>query len=83
MAGVLLGLGVHFKIYPFIYAPSIIWWLDDEHVTPSTASKRGGEGDFISQVKRFCNGPRILLTITSLATFMALNILMYSMQVTP
>ncbi|KAI0804440.1 glycosyltransferase family 50 protein [Xylaria sp. FL0064] len=36
LSGVLLGLGVHFKIYPFIYAPAIVWWMDDEHMTPST-----------------------------------------------
>jgi phosphatidylinositol glycan class M len=79
LAGVLLGLGVHFKLYPLIYAPSIIWWLDDEHVTPLRASKREEMGDVLSQIKGFCNGSRIRLTITSLATFMALNTLMYSM----
>lgn len=79
IAGVLLGLGVHFKIYPFIYAPSIIWWLDDEHVTFSKGSKQEQGGDLFSQIKRFCNSSRILLTATSLATFVALNILMYSM----
>jgi phosphatidylinositol glycan class M len=78
LAGVLLGLGVHFKIYPFIYAPSIIWWLDDEHVTGTQVSSPRPH-DLLSQLKRFCNGARITLTITSLATFMALNSLMYSM----
>ena len=74
LAGVLLGLGVHFKIYPFIYAPSIIWWLDDEHVTSSK-----GKQDVLAQIKSFCNGARIKITVTSLATFLALNTLMYSM----
>jgi phosphatidylinositol glycan class M len=32
LAAVLLGLGVHFKIYPFIYAVAIVWWMDDEHL---------------------------------------------------
>ncbi|KAI1823197.1 glycosyltransferase family 50 protein [Xylaria intraflava] len=32
LSGLLLGLGVHFKIYPFIYAPAIIWWMDAEHM---------------------------------------------------
>lgn len=78
LAGILLGLGVHFKIYPFIYAPSIIWWLDDEHVIGVKVSGPG-KPDLFSLVKGFCNGTRIKLTITSLAIFMALNTLMYSM----
>ena len=79
LSGVLLGLGVHFKIYPFIYAPSIIWWLDNEHVTTSTVSRPEKKGAMLGQIKRFCNVARIKLTITSLATFVALNTLMYSM----
>ncbi|KAL4930393.1 glycosylphosphatidylinositol-alpha 1,4 mannosyltransferase I [Aspergillus undulatus] len=40
LAGVLLGFGVHFKIYPFVYGISILWWLDDENMksTSTTAS---------------------------------------------
>jgi phosphatidylinositol glycan class M len=78
LAGFLLGLGVHFKIYPFIYAPSIIWWLDDEHVTGIKASNTGKQ-EMFSQIKRFCNGARIKLTVMSLVIFIALNTLMYSM----
>ncbi|KAI6247137.1 GPI mannosyltransferase [Erysiphe necator] len=36
LAGFLLGLAVHLKIYPFIYGPSIIWWLDDRNITTTT-----------------------------------------------
>ncbi|CZT44649.1 probable GPI mannosyltransferase 1 [Rhynchosporium secalis] len=79
LAGILLGFGVHFKIYPFIYAPSIVWWMDDEHIGSSHPSKKTGKDtDLISLARRFCNGPRITLTITSLITFTSLNILMYS-----
>ncbi|KAJ5041672.1 uncharacterized protein L3040_005245 [Drepanopeziza brunnea f. sp. 'multigermtubi'] len=81
LAGVLLGLGVHFKIYPFIYAPSIIWWMDDEHIGSDATkqTKAAGQGsDLIRVARRFCNAPRITLTLTSLATFGGLNILMYS-----
>jgi phosphatidylinositol glycan class M len=35
LAGFLLGFAVHFKIYPFIYATSIVWWLGS-----SVAEKR-------------------------------------------
>jgi len=75
-AGVLLGLGVHLKIYPFIYAPSILWWLDDEHL--GVERPKSGSNDFVGSISKFCNFSRIKLTITSLAVFMGLNALMYS-----
>jgi phosphatidylinositol glycan class M len=83
VAGALLGLGVHFKIYPFIYAPSIVWWLDDEHdaasLTKLSKSKMKGETSFVTLVTKFCNAGRITLAVTSCLTFMTLNALMYSM----
>lgn len=76
-AGFILGLSVHFKIYPFIYAPAIIWWMDDEHLgkgsKPSTS--------FTDTIIRFLSPQRIQLTIISLLTFMGLNVLMYYMYV--
>jgi GPI mannosyltransferase 1 subunit M len=66
-AGVLLGLGVHFKIYPFIYAASIWWWLGSNN----TSARPTLQSVFTRE--------RIVLSIGSFTTFMALNCLMYFM----
>lgn len=79
LAGVILGLAVHFKIYPFIYAPSIVWWLDDEHIGNLTEGKKSKEADLITRMKEFLNQERVTLAVMSLATFISLNLLMYYM----
>lgn len=87
LAGILLGLGVHFKIYPFIYAPSILWWLDSTHDGSNwnqrnhsldTSKKTLGE-----KAIAFVTPARLTLTTTALATFSVLNLSMYMMYGLP
>lgn len=78
VAGFILGLSVHFKIYPFIYAPAIIWWMDDEHLSKGISKS---PASFADAVIKFLSPQRIQLTLISLSTFMGLNVLMYYMCV--
>ncbi|KAK6829576.1 hypothetical protein PG987_010160 [Apiospora arundinis] len=89
LAGLLLGLGVHFKIYPFIYAPAIVWWMDAERMslgqsaTTRSSSKKtnnnGNDPSLAEKLLRFVTPERVVLTLVSLATFAALNLAMYAL----
>ena len=69
MAGLLLGLSVHFKIYPFIYAPSLVLFL---------ASPSASGSSHVGFLRRLANPATLKLALVSLATFVALNIAMYA-----
>lgn len=79
LAAFILGLGVHFKIYPFIYAPAIVWWMDEEHLSQPPKKPTSKPVPFVEAVFKFVSFQRIELAVISLATFMGLNLLMYLM----
>ncbi|KAK5148842.1 GPI mannosyltransferase 1 [Oleoguttula sp. CCFEE 6159] len=83
LAGVLLGFSVHFKIYPFVYTSSIIWWLDDKHVHATSLQARESKSVERKKTVGFINHARVELAIFSFLTFMVLNVAMYSRYGTP
>ena len=77
IAGFLLGFAVHFKIYPFIYAASIVWWLDS---TENKQRRRNGSETSLSSkdwLLAFLNPQNLALALYSLTTLLGLNLVMY------
>ncbi|KAI0107318.1 glycosyltransferase family 50 protein [Hypoxylon sp. NC0597] len=88
LAGLLLGLGVHFKIYPFIYAPAIVWWMDAEQMGRRTDTKGRKQKEIqsirvLDEIVAFVTPERITLALVSLVTFLGLNLIMYTIYGMP
>jgi phosphatidylinositol glycan class M len=79
LAGFLLGFAVHFKIYPFIYAASMIWWLDDTQTGTEVSVQEQAVESLFSRLRNFLNPARIYLVFYSLLTFASLNLLMFNL----
>ncbi|KAI9785567.1 MAG: GPI mannosyltransferase 1 [Peltula sp. TS41687] len=77
LAGVILGLAVHFKIYPFIYGISIMWWLDETNFKLPARRDPEDRGVLMKKITSFLHPARVTFAVTSLATFFALSCTMY------
>ncbi|KAH6877799.1 hypothetical protein J4E91_000588 [Alternaria rosae] len=78
LTGFLLGFAVHFKIYPFIYAASIVWFLDDtQFATEAETRQQQPPTSLLERTRKFLNPARIYLALNSLFAFASLNLLMY------
>ena len=82
LAGVFLGLAVHFKIYPFIYGPTILWYLDSPGPPQKFLSQFTAK-TLLRSISHFFTPARITLLLTSLTTFTILNVSMYALYSTP
>ena len=69
--GAILGLAVHFKIYPFIYGVPMLWSLS----APTT--RQHDDSSVVRRVLDFPNQSRLRLLVVSLFSFGALNGLCY------
>lgn len=81
-AGLLLGFAVHFKIYPFIYTPSILFALDmqyDRLVYPRAEVKAFGDHQpsTYSGILSYLNRSRILFSVGVAVGFLASTAWMY------
>ncbi|KKA29851.1 hypothetical protein TD95_000441 [Thielaviopsis punctulata] len=78
VAALVLGFAVHFKIYPFIYAPAIVWWMDADNM--GRKSGAAAAHTLAQKILAFVTIDRVKLAVLSFGTFMGLNLAMYSLS---
>jgi GPI mannosyltransferase 1 subunit M len=71
LAGVLLGLSVHLKIYPFIYGISIFWGLQPNPTQSISGADKNRSSTFFHR-------DRVTLLAASISTFFVLNLAMFA-----
>ncbi|KAL5600954.1 hypothetical protein BROUX41_005788 [Berkeleyomyces rouxiae] len=80
LAALVLGFSVHFKIYPFIYAPAIVWWLDADNMAGRASVNPGLKpATLVERAFGFVTPQRVKFALLSFTTFMVLNIAMYAL----
>lgn len=77
IAAVLLGVSVHFKIYPFIYGFSLLFAIDD---LPPLSNESNATRSWVGWITHV---QRIHLFLRSATTFLILSGAMYLMWVPP
>lgn len=78
ICGFLLGVAVHVKIYPFVYAAAVFWWLgpksrDNVKTKESSLSKPS----WPETLRELVNKQRQTLVIASALAFTLLNVVMF------
>jgi phosphatidylinositol glycan class M len=78
VTAILLGVSVHFKIYPFICGFSLLFAIDDDHHHPPL-SEESNTAQSSSWIGWMTNAQRIHLFLCSATTFLILSGAMYLM----